>query len=482
MRNRYLIYLRESNMPGADNDLEAHLARMLVLGSTLGGVFNPETDIYREPKGRRSAQSDKSRPEYRKIMLRVDDDGSDVRWILGNDRARMWREPSEYGSWLKHIKKIGVEFIPATEVPIQDIDTAIGMASEYMIGIMNAFYAKYVGEKRKAQFDSLREKTWYVSTNPPQGLRSQGRGLERRMVVSEETYQANGITRGVIDVAIEARRLFIAHDVGFRTLAKKLNEAGYMWKHGKRFGIVRPLTLCRNFELHRLYYEVGAIDETMYLQLLRKTKQRSVPSMSRRPSQNPLMLQKILYCAECGYMLTGQYHPLYYNSLYRHQLNECQWGRAIAARKIDNLFLEKIREFEDYSDDEVREMFNELQARRTSKIDLQAKRDRLTVMLKNLEDAYLAGDLGELAIARPRYLRRRGELQEELSEIPEIEQDDIDTEHVLASMSEFFDLLERLQESLPTALNRIVREFTDRVEYNFETGEMKVFLIGESMS
>jgi hypothetical protein len=354
------------------------------------------------------------------------------------------------------------------------------MAQEGMMGIMNAFYSQYISEKRRGQFEALRERTKYVATKAPMGTRSEGKGMERRIKVSDETYETQGGERKLIDTVIAFFQMYVDNDWGVRQCALELDARGHLWKHGKRLVKIKWQTLRKILDLVELYYEIGAIDKTLYHRVLRRMEQCKLLFFVNWIGRESLMLARLVYCAECKSMMTAENRGEYYNSIYRHQHNACRWGAAVSARIVDRLFKAKMEGFGEYTQDDLNQLFANMRGQQGNTIDYAAKRERTLLMLENLENAYLAGDLGDLPTARPHYLARKSKLKTELDEIPTIIESPIDEQFTLDSLSQFIEWMGQVEESLPHRMNGLIREFVERVEFNMKTKEIQLFFVWDT--
>lgn len=479
MRTRAIIYLRKSNLKSADNDLEAHLRRALQVVEVGKLEFNPETDIYREPEGHRSGTSEKSRPAWQSTWERIVAKDSDVLYLIANDRARVWRDESEYMQFLKRIKKLGVQFIPASESPVMDINTSVGHASEGIMGLMNALYAKSVGEKRRDQYRSLRGETWYVATKMPTGLKSVGSKMQRRAAISDATYTYRDEERKYIDTVVEFFHRYSEGRLGLRDIAADLNARGYRWKHGERDEPIKFINLQRTLAKTRLYFEVGAIDEKLYAMVERVRESRKGRRAVGLYADKPLLLARSIYCARCGSRYTAERRNTYGNSLYRHPYNTCRWGGAVSAKFVDDQFITILRDMEQLDDSVKQQMFDEIEdgVNTQKELENEAKRKRLQTQIDNAFDAFLAGDFGsDLTLARPNYLRQRAEYEKALAEIPPkaVPKNRVNPKEYFRDLSRLWRLIESGIYESPVETNLWVRRLFPRLEFDPDTKVLRI--------
>jgi hypothetical protein len=155
---------------------------------------------------------------------------------------------------------------------------------------------------------------------------------------------------------------------------------------------------------------------------------------------------------------------------------------------VDDKFVEKIGALGELSEMQVNALFSYLDTHQDSAIDYTAKRERLNTMLENLELAYLAGDLGELAKARPHYLSRKQQLEDELADVPQIVEEQYDLEPIKQALLSFSQLIledglviARQSDELMRQYNILVQNFTERVELDLKSREIKLVLLGEGV-
>ena len=484
-RYRGVMYLRKSNLKNADNDLAAHDQRISAVVKLMGVPFERALDLYQEPDGHRSGTEEKHRPEFRRMMERVTRKDSDVAFLFANDRSRIWRNDKEFIRFLEEVKRLGVMFIPVAESPVMDISTPMGYASEGMMALFNAWYAKEIGKKRKDQYAALRERTWYVSPKAPMGLKNQGRGMDRRTVISEATHTVDGIEHLNLDTPREFYRLFSENKDGLRLIARSMRERGFWWVHGEHVSPVTVRNLHRSLRNIRIYHETGAIDDELYERVQRVVALRSQPVTAGRKPNVTYLLTRALYCSACGKLLSTECGLKYEYALYRHQDSNCSESRSVLCHKTDDAFIEKIVYFNSVSD-ELRHKIVESRETKQVKDDSReraiARRKRLETQKENLYDSYLAGDMGlPLEAARPRYLDKLKKIDAELAtlplEAPEPARFDTDG---------FFAGLETLQFSLATGVlkdsktaNALVRSLFPRLKYNLDT---RTFLFPDEFS
>lgn len=432
--------------------------------------------LYREPAGARSGFYEKNRPAWKQLKKDLAENPRyGLVWVA--DLARASRNSATMLEFLSWLQTKDIQFVSQKEQ--FDFSTAAGRALVGVLAVFNQFYRDDISE-RKTRQQRARDKRIYASNVHPYGLSRSG----KYPAIEWST------TPDFPNILLLAELYTAGYSCA--DIAKEMNARGITWISRKRERVrVSPYTLdtcIGSFERYAPF-----LDPTLYAAVIsRRNQQATKASQSRRYKNPPLLLSHLLYCDLCGVLLVCTTNRVPSKSgerivrRYLHRNIECAIGnRNYRTEPIEQQFFEQIETLCNLTPEEKDEYARALSdPPQHVQMEHRLERDRLLTKLANLEDAYLAGDMGELAQARPVYRKKKSEWESELAALPEPPPAParvISYEMAYALYDAFAENVARLHTLAPYEANRLARSLVDKVRIDGE-GKVRVELAGTSQT
>ena len=346
-------------------------------------------------------------------------------------------------------------------------------------------WAQWVDQAKHAEFES-RITTWRLREHY-QEMRDLGinyshtapLGLQR----TGKRHKVQWSTTDDFATIVTLCELYVAQDIGSPLLARALNQRGYTWVNRKGERVpVKPTTIRKTIatiEKYELF-----LPPDLYANVLRVRAARAGGKQnSQKTVHPPLLLRRVLFCARCGCRYTtmhqqvrdvrikGKPRKLYQYDVYIHRGEHCEVSpRTLRAREVHAQLWERLAWLNDLSEAQTQAIVARMCESPTGDaVDARQLRDKITLQLRNLEEAYLAEDFGPLATARPQYRIRRAQLEKQLAELPEPKP--VPALRQFVNAADARDWLEHLSETMrlgealaPEEANRLMRDLFERIE------------------
>lgn len=406
MRQIAIVYTRLSFKTKDDISPERQLELCSAEARRRG--WTPE--VHAELEGHRSGRSEKHRPEWVKVKEALAS-RDDVIALVANDTARVTRSLRDLLELLDILRKRDIAFVPLKEGQF-DTTTPAGRLMLNVIGALNEWYSGEVSERLRAHYEYLRDAGARFGKNPL-GLKAVGKGKDRHLVVSDETYAVNGAERRYFDTAVEWLRLYTGPEpVGTYQGAIRLNERGFRWRTNQgQPRAVQSVDLRHIVETLETY-EPFLPAELCRRALERRTERSRRAQNGRRPQQPPPLLWRLLYCAECGYPYVVHHNRETGRVHYRHERCDCHSRTHVLAEKIDGRVWLLVNIVLQLTPEERRELVQSVSPQEED--DAVGRKERLRAKLARLEQAYVDEQIGGET-----YQRNRAALLAEIESIPD---------------------------------------------------------------
>ncbi len=247
--------------------------------------YEPVATFVERDAGRKASLSEFER------MLRYIRQQTDNIALLVKNVKHLHPEPQEAAKLILELETSRVDLILMDEEAMDPLESAV------------ALWRESRGEKQGG--DKVREAMKYRAIHgmglgkTPFGYRI---GANQKLeVVPEEA-----------ETVIQIYRMYLERNMGFRLIARHLNEQGITTRRGGRWSIVGIRDILRNRVYLGTYARFGLrvpsshraiVPEFIFKRV--QEKLNAMPKSPKRAERNPFLLSGMVYCGYCGSRMTG---------------------------------------------------------------------------------------------------------------------------------------------------------------------------------
>jgi DNA invertase Pin-like site-specific DNA recombinase len=418
-----LVYARESLRK---DDLA--IDRQVDLGTAAVRTHRLIPEVYTEAPGHHSGKGDKNRPEWRRVKKRLADPDVKMLWVA--DISRASRSHIEILQLIETLQARKIELVSHRENV--DTHTASGRLTLGIIAQVNQHYVEDMAERATVRTEYL--KTQGVPLGPsPQGLKTQGRGTERKFIPDEDAcYSVDGHERTALDTVQAWLELFTGPvPIGVVRGAQFLNAQGYRYlDHHKVPHLIKAFNLQK---LNKTIFDpkdparvcpyTGILDAALLARARARIVARARHAQNGHPqSYPPLLLQRLVRCALCKRRFTTEHKASYYRkrgervkgsqvaSIYRHGLGECPTV-VLRHQEVEEPVLKKLSKIATIPPDRQEAFLAKIG--QSPPDPHAARRSFLQAKLLRLEKYLVDGSISEVT-----YKKERPPTEQELAELP----------------------------------------------------------------